>query len=296
MERTFGLGAKKDLLRDYTFRQHLAKVYRDLRIGGGTGPVNIGAAAQVLGIRTITDPSLPCEGRIGTARDGQRIMVVRDPHSPRGRFTVAHEVAHEVVRTYPEFEKAVSESGTEEGFCDFVAGLLLMPLPEFVPQVWLLGCKGGGITWNDYDGLAKRWGVSTTSCFLQIALLSCVHFGVLVSEFDSGRNGRVLQNTYSAGWQGWFVLHGRAPQNGVAQGTGESIRASCMLVIGNCERRLSVSATRALNDSGTHWDDPDASVVVERRHAGGTLVACHFLRPAAPRMPSQLRRSIDADL
>jgi Zn-dependent peptidase ImmA (M78 family) len=208
------------MLRVRHFRRMLIDVYVSLgffddatkccRAITATRVPNLVRAAERLHLTVFTDANLPVDGLIGSARQGGRAIVLRHaPVQPRARFTLAHEIAHELVRLdrlYPvdaEGHRVHATMPQEEGFCDFVAGLLLMPLPLFVPEIDRLVRLFPDVGLAEYVHVARQFSVSLQSMLFQIAVLNRFKFAFelepIVGATAHERADSALI-AYSAGW------------------------------------------------------------------------------------------------
>jgi hypothetical protein len=98
------------------------------------------ALARKLGVINIVEENLPFEGGLFQLPDGQLAIKLnaRSP-IPRKRFTLAHEIAHLLLKTVPAFRATQRADQALERTCDLIAAELLMPTVEAADFVRSLG-------------------------------------------------------------------------------------------------------------------------------------------------------------
>jgi Zn-dependent peptidase ImmA (M78 family) len=280
----FGIREKAAELRQIDFRRQVARVYREL--GLTSRGLNLVRAAGRLNVQVVIDSRIGTDGEIGTNSKGQRVIVLSEsPCNPRPRFTLAHEIAHELLRLNmlrPVSCRSPLPAGPpEESFCDFVAGLLLMPLPLFHGRVVELANCYPQISVASYERLAASFVVSLKAFLLQITLLRSVRF--MFEGMDAGGQVNSAMRSiraYSDGWDFPRRLHsaeasGSLPFQNYAIGDGE----------GSVSWRDGRSVTTIpldlnLRDSSVDWGADGGVVLTERDSVRSAWQCRHFLRPA----------------
>jgi Zn-dependent peptidase ImmA (M78 family) len=288
---------KAKLLATRPFRSQIAQVYARLEIQQDVP--NLFAIARRLDLEVVIDNCIGVDAMIGTRADNRRVVVLsRFPATPRGRFSFAHELAHEIVRR--EMIQPVDESGRSislpdrlEGFCDFLAGAILMPFPRFVPAAIALATRFPDVRHNDYRALARRFHVSVSSLFVQLAILRSVHFSVELldlgtEEIDAETLDLLPRSIgFSALWNGHIALSGRPPGPAVSYRFRQRISAGCLYVSGRnpARSRARLKCRDELVAYGAHWSDDAAALVIESTGESPRRLFLHFCRPASPGGP-----------
>ncbi len=180
-QRRFQFAEKVTHLRSPEFRKQLARVYRDLGVNDQSDShepcVDVLRVASRLGLTVVHDAGLKAVGRISTTLDGRRIIHI-PVASEHARFVIAHEVAHELLRCGSLCPMGIDPrqmDDIEEEFCNFVAGLLLMPLPQFVLRVDALAAAFPDVSFKAYMRMANAFKVSLQSLLVQMSILRRVH-------------------------------------------------------------------------------------------------------------------------
>jgi hypothetical protein len=101
---------------------------------------SLDSLARKLGINKIVEERLPFEGGLFQLPDGQ-LVIKLNAESPfsRKRFTLAHEIAHLLLKTVPASRGTRRTDLALERTCDLIAAELLMPTPEGLDFVRGLG-------------------------------------------------------------------------------------------------------------------------------------------------------------
>lgn len=303
----FGIQHKAAQLRSGEFRCRLSELYDDLGIGdydrGKTphGP-DLKRAAASLGLFIDVDRRYPAEGMIGKNSAGERIIGLREePDAGRARFTLAHEIAHEVVRQ--QRLKLVGENrerfcidDVEEEFCDFVAGLLLMPMRRFFRRVSKLAHDFPEISFRSYYALAAEFRVSISALLLQITLLRSFAFmyevydySPVASEADAAPRLSPLARAFTGNWS-LPKYREFAANTGATRGIARFIYAvdSVSVAMSHVPARpwrRSVNVDPALRDRSVDWSNGSARIVLERAFGGPRRQVWHILRPVIRSAP-----------
>lgn len=122
--------------------------------------------AYRLGISRIVREALPFEGGLFDLPGGELIIKL-NANSPltRGRFTLAHELAHLLLDTVPAFRKATSQTDELlERACDMIAAELLMPSHEARQFIQDLGSPSP----EKLKTLADRYTVSLHAAAIRV--------------------------------------------------------------------------------------------------------------------------------
>jgi len=91
-------------------------------------PTDLDAIAKRLGVREVISADIHADGELRRRGDGYTIVVSSNQSAARRRFTLAHELAHVIVKRSP----SETASGRElERLCDDIAAELLMPASMF---------------------------------------------------------------------------------------------------------------------------------------------------------------------
>lgn len=91
-------------------------------------PTELDAIAKRLGIREVISAEMHADGELRGRNDGYTIVVSSNQGAARRRFSLAHEIAHVIVKR----SRSESASGRElERLCDDMAAELLMPASMF---------------------------------------------------------------------------------------------------------------------------------------------------------------------
>lgn len=186
---SFGITEKARLMHNERFLNDLNKLYDFL--GYSQRTINLHAAAIKLGCRIRVDQRYAAPGQIGSSEDGARVIGLReDPQGGRCRFTFAHEIAHEVVRQqklWPISEdgKARHPGRNEESFCNFVAGLLLMPPRTLEPRLRAIATDYPRTSSWSLLSLAAEFRVSMSALLVQLTLIEGLRFLLEVFEYGS---------------------------------------------------------------------------------------------------------------
>jgi hypothetical protein len=108
-------------------------------------PINIRELASRRGVIEISEEKLDFDGRISTTASGAYVIHVNKDHSEvRQRFTIAHEIAHTFFlelddqcnwRYRDTGGERPKRSSSEEFWCNYIAGELLMPNRQFTDCV-----------------------------------------------------------------------------------------------------------------------------------------------------------------
>ena len=97
-------------------------------------PVNIESIAKSLGAESVQRANISVAGILLPTEDSFRILVNKNEHWVRQRFSGAHEIAHLILdpKHAPSMRKEVPEAPTTlEKHCDMLAAQILMPDPTF---------------------------------------------------------------------------------------------------------------------------------------------------------------------
>ena len=97
-------------------------------------PVNIESIAKSLGAESVQRANISVAGMLLPTEDSFRILVNKNEHWVRQRFSGAHEIAHLILdpKHAPSMRKEVPEAPTTlEKHCDMLAAQILMPDPTF---------------------------------------------------------------------------------------------------------------------------------------------------------------------
>ena len=97
-------------------------------------PVNIESIAKTLGAASVQKADISVAGMLLPTEDSFRILVNRNEHWMRQRFSCAHEIAHVILdpKLTPSLRQELPEGPTAlERHCDKLAAQLLMPDPTF---------------------------------------------------------------------------------------------------------------------------------------------------------------------
>lgn len=260
--------AKYDLLAEVEFRSDLRRLYGALAISDRIRDLRTTAAR--LDAEIHIDPTRPNAAAVFI--DKGRFVISLGPYDrlERARFAVAHEIAHIAIeRGYLEFARSRMQTLAEqEQLCDFVAGLLLMPLDTFVPAVLKIARATFGNQLRSLRTLAAHYGVSLKSCLLQVGLLHCVRFSSYSHSSLPGRNHH--SEVHSARWRSGHTLL-RSLADCRRPNAGETIRLPC---------------GELLHERGLHWSDPDAYLCLERGSERSRSEARVFLRPLQRSAPT----------
>lgn len=108
--------------------------------GGASPSKSLESLAHRLGVSRIIEERLPFEGGLFRLSHGE-LVVKLNSESPyvRKRFTLAHEIAHLLLKTVPAFRSTERTDASLERTCDLIAAELLMPTKESVDYVRGLG-------------------------------------------------------------------------------------------------------------------------------------------------------------
>ena len=97
-------------------------------------PVNIEDIAKTIGAESVQKTDISVAGMLLPTENSFRILVNRNEHWVRQRFSCAHEIAHLLLdpKHAPSMRKEVPEAPTTlEKHCDKLAAQILMPDPTF---------------------------------------------------------------------------------------------------------------------------------------------------------------------
>jgi hypothetical protein len=93
-------------------------------------PIDLMALAAATGVVGVVELQAVEDGRVETTGAGPIIVLRQDAVPERKRFTLAHEIAHLLLRepdTSSRFQRALPVLRDEERLCDNIAAALLMP-------------------------------------------------------------------------------------------------------------------------------------------------------------------------
>jgi hypothetical protein len=126
---------------------------------------SLDALACRLGVNRIVEENLPFEGGLFRLADGE-LVIKLNPQSPfvRKRFTLAHEIAHLLLKTVPALRCRRRSDAALERTCDMIAAELLMPTAEATDFV----CGLGSPAPEKLRAIASRYGVSMQSAALRV--------------------------------------------------------------------------------------------------------------------------------
>jgi hypothetical protein len=122
--------------------------------------------ARALGVRVI-ERELPEDGWMRWTENGPIVCLSLDAGLARGRFTLAHELGHVLLRgaytTAPDPTRARRAFHSEETFCDALAGGLLMP------RSWVSKrFEGAPRGFATIQSLARAAGVSLSAAIVRL--------------------------------------------------------------------------------------------------------------------------------
>jgi Zn-dependent peptidase ImmA (M78 family) len=96
--------------------------------------------ARRVGVSQILFEELPFDGGVYATQRGATVVRINSLSSaPRQRFTLAHEIAHLMLRESSIAKKAVCSSPQLERACDLVAGEILMPAQQVAEVAQRIG-------------------------------------------------------------------------------------------------------------------------------------------------------------
>lgn len=307
MTSFFGINERIAQLECPAFRRRLSWVYRELGFDGFG--LDLRQAAKRLRLEVSVNARFPFPGQIWTLPRGQRVVGLKHrPDRGRARFTFAHEISHELVRI--EWFGLVDRNAyrfsledVEEPFCDFIAGLLLMPLPAFFPRVFQLAQRYPNINQYSYKRLADDFRVSVSSAVLQITLLKSFRF--LYETYDYGstppRTDRVAnQSSDQCFFSGrWDHLRDLVPTPKMAGKSNPSFQLSHEVIEQTARSMASASsACRAcakINkehcEPTTDWENDSDVIVLER--TGQYTQLRHLLRPRSKVQSEEVPGTVD---
>lgn len=149
----------------YELAQRLAEATLRLVGMGARAPINAYLLANRLGIE-VCDMAMEEEGRLCPGRRPVTVLLRADRPEARRRFTLCHELAHELVRSDLAgarlTESARQASHDEEYLCDKVAGALLMP------RDWIRSFRSMPRTLSTVELVASRAGVSQSAALVRL--------------------------------------------------------------------------------------------------------------------------------
>lgn len=261
------MARRRELLASSVFRRQLRQVYQQHGLNANQ-PVDLSALATAIGapLRYVTAAA---SSALVHERDGQRRIIVGFyDNAHRERFAIAHEIAHALILDGIISPESLDLAPIdEEELCDMLAGLLLMPLPCFVPMVQHCANRWQGCELGQIQAIADHYQVSFTCCVLQICMLHSVHFSVWraapsmsgVREWEAG----------TFGWRGHSLL--RQSFRDVRDRRTPSDASAC---------RNTYLCGYTLHQELEHWNDEHAIVTVVGE-LSSRIVTQVFLRPAA---------------
>jgi len=121
--------------------------------------------ARRLGVNRIIRERLPFEGGLARLPDGELVIKI-NARSPfvRQRFTLAHEVAHLLLRTEPAFRGNRKGDVHLERACDLIAAELLIPTEEATDFVHGLGSPSP----ENLKAISSRYVVSLQTAAIRV--------------------------------------------------------------------------------------------------------------------------------
>ena len=129
------------------------------------GAESLDDMARRLGVSRIIRERLPFEGGLLRLPDGELVIKLNAQSSfVRQRFTLAHEVAHLLLRTEPAFRGNRKSDVYLERACDVIAAELLMPSAEAADFVRDLGSPSP----EKLSTIASRYSVSMQTAAIRV--------------------------------------------------------------------------------------------------------------------------------
>src|SRR5712692_5690166 len=129
------------------------------------GAESLDDMARRLGVSRIIRERLPFEGGLLRLSDGELVIKLNAQSSfVRQRFTLAHEVAHLLLRTEPAFRGNRKSDVHLERACDVIAAELLMPSAEAADFVRDLGSPSP----EKLSTIASRYSVSMQTAAIRV--------------------------------------------------------------------------------------------------------------------------------
>lgn len=291
-ESGFGISEKIAQLECPSFRKQLRLLYQD--VGMTDCGLDLGRVVHRLGVTVIIDPLLPATGQISVNSRGETLIHLRyEPKDGQHRFTFAHELAHEIIHRErlelagPNCDRFAMKD-VEEDFCDFVAGLLLMPLPIFFFRLSSLASQFPRINEWSYSQLAREFRVSIKSLLVQITLMRSFRFihetyvyGPLAPSLEQIEEQPADSCMYSGRWNlpRQLVEDYGSVSHSVTKHLGRELpaKAAEMLAAGAAPTPRYVEIDNRFRDSTTDWSGDTAVIKLER--VGQYEELRHILRP-----------------
>lgn len=130
-----------------------------------TANESLDALAHKLSVSRIVEQRLPFEGGLFQLADGELVIKLNAESSfVRKRFTLAHEIAHLLLKTVPAFRSTRRTDEALERTCDLIAAELLMPTTEAADFVRGLGRPSP----EKLRDIASKYAVSTQTAALRV--------------------------------------------------------------------------------------------------------------------------------
>jgi hypothetical protein len=182
--------------------------------------------ARARGIATIHfNARIASEGSIEAGADGTFHVLIARPPSARGRYSLAHEIAHTyflemnvrnarpTVFSSTDILASLQKLEDEEGFCEVFASELLLPSDTAKSELEALPDARSSTDFiRRLEGLSRRYSVSLRMLLIKAYSVRCWPAALLVGVLDVLSHGkrrlgdelRVLA-AYSSPTSGWYM-------------------------------------------------------------------------------------------
>ena len=154
-------------------------------------PVNIESIAKSLGAESVQRANISVAGMLLPTEDSFRILVNKNEHWVRQRFSGAHEIAHLLLdpKHAPSMRKEVPKAPTTlEKHCDKLAAQILMPDPTFSRYA-----KSEICSINSILKLARTFQASITATTIRLMDVIDEPIIAIFSRMATGKTGSHLR-------------------------------------------------------------------------------------------------------